>query len=89
MKPVDAEQYMECVRLLAENGFTFDAAGDIIDYSPEDFEVVDSDLSSIVVLDKCLGVCAEETESVGIFPNAIADAYENNLISNEEDFVEY
>lgn len=80
-----ASLYMHCIDLLSQDYFTFDGGIEEIQYSIDDFESIKISSAEMKTLCKIFELdYLNESSSIGIFPDAINDAYENGLIDDEE-----
>ena len=79
-----AKHFMKAISILANSNEKFEYDNISIDYDVEKFELMKVSSTDIKTLSKLFNVENEE-ESVGIFPDAINDAYELGLMSDEED----
>jgi len=90
MESKKASQYMKAVNLLAEESLPVSVAEmfqDVI-YDSEDFIKMKLNATDLSVLEKIFNL-EDEEEFVGIFPDAIADAYDNGLTEeSDEDYDE-
>lgn len=81
------KQLMKAITLLANANEKFEFNETLIDYDVEKFEIIKVTTGDIKVLSKLFNI-EEEEETIGIFPDAINDAYELGLISDDEDYDE-
>jgi len=79
-----ANQFMKAVSLLENSSEKFDFNELSLDYSTENFEIYKITGSEIKVLTKLFSI-DEEDDPIGVFPDAINDAYELNLLSDEDE----
>ena len=80
-----AKQFMHVVSILADSNEKFEFNDSLIDYDVENFEIMKISTTELKVLLKLFN-CGEEEECVGVFPDAINDAYELGLISDDEEY---
>lgn len=82
------KQYMKAVSLLSNANEKFEINNMLIDYEMEKFEILKITAGDIKVLSKLFNV-GEDEETAGIFPDAINDAYELGLLSDDDEYNEY
>ena len=82
------KQFMKSVSLLSNIGEKFDVNNSSIYYDMEKFEVIKISSYELKVLTKIFNI-EDEEESIGIFPDAINDAYEFGLLSDNNDEDDY
>ena len=80
----EAQQYIKAVKILANNECSFDAEFSSIMYVTSDFSMMKLSANDLKFLSKIFAV-NEDNDHIGIFPDAINDAYENGLLEEEED----
>lgn len=78
------KQFMKAVSLLSNVNEKFEINNMLIDYEIEKFEILKITAGDIKVLSKLFNV-EEDEETAGIFPDAINDAYELGLMSDDEE----
>lgn len=80
-----AKQYMKAVVALSEDGCQYNIGNEIDDmtYSTDDFVKMKISQSEINVMQKLFDIDDEEFESIGIFPDAITDAYDNGVLEKD------
>lgn len=78
-----SNRFLKAVSLLSDAGEKFEIDEMILDYDKEKFEVLKIGSTEIKVLLKLFNI--EDEESFGIFPDAINDAYECGLMTDDED----
>ena len=80
-----ASLYMHCVNLLSQEAIVFDGGSEEYQYFQEDFESIKLTSSEVKTLCKLFYLdFLNESSIVGIFPDAINDAYDNNLVDEDE-----
>ena len=81
-----ASLYMHCVNLLSQEAIFFFWGSEEYQYFQEDFESIKLTSSEVKALCKLFYLdFLNESSIVGIFPDAINDAYDNNLVDEDED----
>jgi len=90
MEAKKASQYMKAVNDLAEEGCVVSICDNIEDitYDANDFIKIKVNSSDLLLLQKLFDV-EEDEVPIGIFPNAITDAYDNGLIDEDEEYDDY
>lgn len=84
-----ASLYMHCIDLLSQEDIFFDGGSEEYQYFQEDFESMKLTSSEVKTLCKIFYLdFLNESSSIGIFPDAINDAYDNNLVDEDEDDIE-
>ena len=78
------KQFLKAVTLLEEANQNFEVNDILIDYDKEKFEIIKIGSGDIKVLSKLFNI-EDDEETFGVFPDAINDAYELGLLSDEED----
>lgn len=78
----EAKQYMKCIKKLSEDGVSFEIDGNSYIYSDEDFSEMKLTASDIKTLNKIFDFSYEKN-GLGIFPDAINDAYDLNLFDED------
>jgi len=81
------KQLMKAISLLSNANEKFEVDNISVDYDTEKFEVLKISTGDIKVLSKLFNI-EEEEESAGVFPDAINDAYELGLLSDDEEIDE-
>ena len=86
MEGKKASQFMKAVEKLSEEGCPLSINDNTdVSYESDDFVKIKMNPADLSVLQKIFDVDNDE-EPIGIFPNAINDAYDNGLFEeNEED----
>lgn len=80
-----ASLYMHCVDLLMQDDAKFDSGNDELTYSNEDFDSIKITSNETKLLCKLFDLdYLNESSIVGIFPDAINDAYELELLNEDE-----
>ena len=78
----DAAKYMKCVEMLTDDSCVHEINDEPIPYNTEDFTMVKLSSAEFEKL-KDIFDFADDDET-GVFPNAINDAYENDLIEEDD-----
>lgn len=83
----DAKQYLKCIKLLENNNSEFTTGSESYEYSSQYFSVMNVSTSDLKVLQKFFDVDIEDSDinTVGFFPNAIEDAYEEGLLDENQE----
>jgi hypothetical protein len=81
-----ASLYLHCVDLLTQEDAKFDIGNDEINYSNDDFELIKITNTETKLLCKLFDLdYLNESSIIGIFPDAINDAYELGLTDDDND----
>ena len=84
-----ASLYMHCIDLLTQEDAKFDTGNDELNYSNEDFDSIKITTAEIKLLCKLFDLdYLNESSIVGIFPDAVNDAYELGLTDEDDDLDE-
>lgn len=82
----NASLYMNCINLLSQEDIKFDSGYEEIQYVIEDFESIKITSAELKTLCKLFDLdFLNESATIGIFPDAVNDAYEYDLINEDED----
>lgn len=84
-----ANLYMHCINLLSEDNETWYFNDQQLNYESDDFEVIKITNSEMKTLCKLFNLdYLNESTIIGALPDAINDAYEYNLINEDEDDID-
>lgn len=89
--PNEYKQIIKALKLLENNQSQFSYNNQYYQYSLEDFNFQSISSSEIKQFNKFFDLAADDNESstIGFFPNILEDAYEDNLISDQEETDEF
>lgn len=80
---ISTNRFLKAVSLLSDAGEKFEMNDTLLDYDKEKFEILKISSNEIKILSRLFNI--EDEESFGIFPDAINDAYEYGLMSDDDE----